>query len=86
MQYLFLELQNYNLGRNFINRDGEKKYYNYSINQAKEEGLTIMSLEEFLHRYKESRNIKLFLEIKESKINNMAFMFREEIMDIISFF
>ncbi len=66
-EHTYLELQNYNLGRNFINRDGEKKYYNYSINQAKEEGLTIMSLEEFLHRYKESRNIKLFLEIKESK-------------------
>lgn len=58
------ELLNYNLGRNFEDRDGNKPYENLTIKEADEQGLTIMTLEEFLTKY-ESYDFKLYLELKE---------------------
>ena len=45
------ELLQYNMGRNFIDRDGNKPYENLTIQQADEQNLTIMTLEEFLTKY-----------------------------------
>ena len=58
------ELRNYNLGRNFTSRDSLTPYKELSITEADNEGLTIMTLEEFLTKYKEARDFKLYLEIK----------------------
>ena len=60
----YADLKNYNLGRNFVARDGSKPYLNYTIAEADAAGLTIMTLEEFLTKYKETRDFKLLLEIK----------------------
>lgn len=65
-EHTYLELQNYNLGRNFIDLNGNMPYLDYSIDQAKEIGLTLMSLDDFFITYNEYRDIKVFLEIKES--------------------
>lgn len=59
------ELLNYNLGRNFEDRNKNKPYENLTIDEADQQGLTIMTLEEFLVKY-ENYNFKLYLEIKES--------------------
>ena len=64
--YNYVNLLEYNLGRNFVDLDGNKPYFNYSVLQAKEEGLTLMSLEDFFSEYNNYRDIKVFLEIKES--------------------
>ena len=61
----YADLKNYNLGRNFVARDGSQPYLNYTIAEADAAGLTIMTLEEFLTKYKESRDFKLLLEIKD---------------------
>lgn len=61
----YSELLNYNLGKNFVARDGSKPYTNLSISEAEEKGLTIMTLEDFLTKYKEARDFKLLLEIKD---------------------
>ena len=61
----YLELLQYNLGVNFVNDKGEKPYENYDFVLAGLSGLTIMTLEEFLIRYQEARDFKLYLEIKE---------------------
>ena len=63
-EHTYLELQNYNLGRNFVDLNGNMPYLEYSIEQAKEAGLTIMSLDDFFITYNEYRDIKVFLEIK----------------------
>ena len=60
------ELINYNLGKNFIDLNGNKPYYDYSLNKAKEEGLTLMKIEDFFSRYNMIREFKVFLEIKSS--------------------
>lgn len=74
----FEKLQQYNLGRNFIDKNtGHKPYENYSIEEAKKEGLTIMSLTNFFKKYHKVRDIKLLLEIKES--NDKGFMIVDEI-------
>ena len=59
------DLLKYNLGYNFETKDGEKPYKDITIEEAKNKGLTIMLLEEFLERYKDS-NIKVLIEIKDS--------------------
>ena len=61
------DLLNYNLGVNFKDLQGNKPYENYDIASADAEGLTIMTLEEFLVKYLEYRDFKLYLEIKEDK-------------------
>lgn len=63
----YKELSEYNLGRNFVARDLSHPYENYTIEQAKENGLTIMLFDDFLKEYKECRDIRLFVEIKEPK-------------------
>ena len=65
-EYNYNELTNYNLGRNFVDLNGNKPYLDYSIEKAKEEGLTLMSLEYFFKEYNQFRDFKVFLEIKES--------------------
>ena len=65
-KHTYSELLNYNLGRNFVDLNGHKPYLNYSIEQAREDGLTLMSLESFFEEYNEIRDFKVFLEIKES--------------------
>ena len=42
------ELLQYNMGRNFVDLDGNKPYENLTIEQADAMNLTIMTLEEFL--------------------------------------
>lgn len=59
------ELLQYNMGRNFVDLDGNKPYENLTIEQADAMNLTIMTLEEFLTKY-EKYDFKLYLEIKES--------------------
>lgn len=61
----FEELKQYNLGRNFVDRDKNKPYLDLTLEEAKNEGLIMMSLEEFFIEYQEVRDFKLFLEIKE---------------------
>ena len=65
--YTYEELLNYNLGRNFIDRDNNRPYVNLSIEEAKNEGLTLMTLDSFLNKYKEARDFKIYLEIKDKK-------------------
>lgn len=66
-EYDYLELKKYNLGVNFIDRNGDKPYQDISIIEAALRGLTIITLEEFLIEYKEVRDFKLFLEIKDDE-------------------
>ena len=40
------------------------KIINKSIEEAKNEGLTLMTLDSFLNKYKEARDFKIYLEIK----------------------
>ena len=63
----YKDLLNYNLGVNFVDSKGDKPYENYDLYQAKSSGLTIMTLEEFLIKYNNVRDFKLYLEIKEDK-------------------
>lgn len=60
------ELREYNLGINFLSRDNLYPYRNLSLQEAKNDGLTIMTLTDFLNKYKEKREFKLFIEIKET--------------------
>ena len=65
--YTYNELLQYNLGRNFIDREGNRPYLNLTNEEAKEEGLTLMTLDTFLNKYKEVRDFKIYLEIKDKK-------------------
>lgn len=65
------DLENYNLGVNFVNLDGERPYKNLSIQEAKDEKLTIMTFERFLEKYKNKREFRLYLEIKENEGENV---------------
>lgn len=67
--YTYEELKEYNLGYNFIDREGNRPYKDLSINEAKEKGLTLMTLEEFLSEYKEVRDFLIYLEIKDKGEN-----------------
>lgn len=58
------ELLQYNMGRNFVDENGNKPYVDLTIEEAREEKLTIMTLDEFLSKY-QPYDIKLYLEIKE---------------------
>lgn len=60
----YSKLINYNLGRNFTDLNNNKPYLNYSIEQAKEEGLTLMRLESFFEEYNQFREFRTFLEVK----------------------
>ena len=65
-EHTYEELRNYNLGRNFIDQKTKTKIYeNYTIEQAENAGLTLMTLNDFLIKYQKVRDIKLLLEIKE---------------------
>ena len=66
--HTYAELREYNLGRNFVDErnNNARPYFDLTIEEAKAEGLAIMSLESFLTKYNNYRDIKLFLEIKES--------------------
>ena len=59
------ELLQYNMGRNFVDLNGNKPYQNLTIEEADAQNLTIMTLEEFLTKY-EKYDFKLYLEIKEA--------------------
>ena len=59
------ELLQYNMGRNFVDLNGNKPYENLTIEEADAQNLTIMTLEEFLTKY-EKYDFKLYLEIKEA--------------------
>lgn len=61
----YSDLKKYNMGRNFVDLNGNKPYENLTIEEADELNLTIMTLEEFLTKYK-SYDVKLYLEIKEA--------------------
>lgn len=60
----YVDLLKYNVGKNFTTKDGIKPYYDLNIEEAKDEKLTIMKFEDFLKKYKEIREFKIFLEIK----------------------
>ena len=60
----YADLLKYNVGKNFVSKDGSMPYYNLSIEEAKEEKLTIMKFEDFLIKYNNVRDFKLLLEIK----------------------
>lgn len=84
-EHTYDELRQYNLGRNFIDKDnGTTPYANYSIVEAQQAGLSIMNLENFFNKYNKVRNVKLLLEIKEEgekgyKIVDMVqSMFKQE--------
>ena len=64
--HTYEELSNYNLGKNFVDLNGNKPYYDLSIDEARQEGLTIMKFEDFLIRYNDYENVKVFIEIKDS--------------------
>ena len=59
------ELTNYNLGVNFESPAKVFPYREYTIEEAKESGLTIMLLKDFLKDYNNVRDFKLYLEVKE---------------------
>lgn len=59
------ELRKYNLGYNFVNSKGNRPYINYNITVAQSNGLTIMTLTEFLERYNERRDFRIYIDIKE---------------------
>ena len=61
----YKDLLKYNLGVNFEDRNGNHPYRDYDIERAEAEGLTIMRLEDFLIKYNQARDFKLYLEIKE---------------------
>lgn len=63
-EHTYEELLKYNLGKNFVDRDGKSPYANITLEEAQQLGLTIMLLEEFLEKY-ESDDIKVLIEIKD---------------------
>lgn len=65
--HTFEELKAYNLGRNFVDREGKKPYENLSIEEANKKGLTIISFEDFLKEYNGYRDFRVFVEIKDKK-------------------
>lgn len=78
---LYEDLIKYNLGRNFTNKStGQKPYNHYSIKEAKEQGLTMLSLKDFLIKYHQIRNFKLFIEIKET--NEKGYIIVDEIENL----
>jgi glycerophosphoryl diester phosphodiesterase len=60
----YAELSQYNLGKYFEDRNGNHPYENISLDEAKELGLTIMTLEEFFTEYQKVRDFRIFIEIK----------------------
>jgi glycerophosphoryl diester phosphodiesterase len=60
----YSELSQYNLGKYFEDRNGDKPYENISLDEAKELGLTIMTLKEFFTEYQKVRDFRIFIEIK----------------------
>lgn len=69
-QTYYNDLLKYNLGINFeVVENGEKTYpyENLKEEELKAQGLQIMTLDEFLDKYEESRYFRLLLEIKDTK-------------------
>ena len=65
IEHTYDELSQYNLGYNFYDREGNRPYENLSLLEAKDLGLTIMTLDDFLDKYMEAREFLFYLEIKE---------------------
>lgn len=63
-EHTYAELSQYNLGKYFEDRDGNKPYKDLSISKAKELGLTIMKFDDFLSEYNNVRDFRIFIEIK----------------------
>lgn len=66
----YKDLLKYNLGVNFevvVNDVKTYPYENLKEEDLKSEGLSIMTLNEFLDKYEESRYFRLLLEIKDTK-------------------
>lgn len=83
----YSDLINYNLGRNFVGLDNSKPYFDYSILEAKRKGLILMTLEQFFQEYSESREFKVFLEVKESDIKGQLVVDKIiEMLDVYSWF
>lgn len=82
IEHDYLELLKYNLGVNFVDRNGNKPYENINLIEAGLKGLLIMTLEEFLISYNRSRdNLKLYLEIKED--NEIGKLAADKCMDLL---
>ena len=67
IEHTYNELKQYNLGKNFVDRNGNKPYENYTITEAEEAGLTVMLLEDFLSKYQGVREFRAFIEVKDGK-------------------
>lgn len=66
----YKELVHYNLGVNFVDREGNKPYdfsEEKSVEELKSLGLSIMTLDDFLKKYENVRDFKVLLEIKDDK-------------------
>jgi len=63
------ELRQYNLGRNFVDRNGNRPYENLSVEEAEKLGLTIMTVPEFFERYQNVRDdVRIAFEVKEEQL------------------
>ncbi|MCR4789613.1 MAG: hypothetical protein K5839_00880 [Treponemataceae bacterium] len=72
------ELRLYNLGRNFVDREGNKPYENLSISEAEKMGLTIMTVPEFFERYQNVRDdVRIAFEVKEEELERGSRMVDE---------
>lgn len=66
-----VELKNFNLGRNFVNTDGIKPYE--TTMSFKSQGLSMLTLKEFLTRYKSSRtSVYYLIDVQETGDAGMA--------------
>lgn len=74
------ELKKYNYGRNFVDINGNTPYRDYTIDQAKNAGLSIMLLSEFLEKY-ESYDIKVLIEIKDK--DEIAKKVADQVMNML---
>lgn len=83
-EYNYVELLLYNLGRNFVDLEGNYPYRDYSSIDALNEGLTLMRIEDFFIRYNEYREFKLFIEIKD--MGDKATYIADEVMKMLDFY
>ena len=65
-EFSFEELRKYNMGKNFVDREGNKPYYDLKDNEIVENGLSIMSVDNFLNKYKEVRDFLVVVDLKDS--------------------
>lgn len=68
-EHTLAELREYNLGRNFVDRNGNKPYENLTIDEARDKGLTIITVDEFFSRYNGARDdVRIAFEVKEEAV------------------